>query len=90
MSYWIYWILTIAGRLISRTTVQRITNLELGTNEVKEQCKEYDKRIKTLMHEDNHMIQSDGERQLQDWDEYTDVQDEVFNNKFNSAVRTRR
>ncbi len=71
---------------ISRTTVQRITNLELCTNEVKERCKEYDERIKTLMHEENHMIQSDGERQLQDWDEHTDLQDEVFNDEFKSAV----
>jgi hypothetical protein len=85
-----YWILTIAGQVISRTTVLCITNLELGTNEVTERCKEYDKRIKTLMHGDNHMLQGDGERQLQDWDEFTDVQDEVFNDKFNSAVSDKK
>ena len=31
-----YWILTSNGRVISRTTVQRVTNLELGTYEDKQ------------------------------------------------------
>ena len=81
-----YWILTIAGRVISRATVQCITNLELGTNNAKEQCKDYNKRITALMNDDSHLMHDDGERQLQDWDEYTDVQDEACNNEFNSAV----
>jgi hypothetical protein len=33
-----YWIVTEAGRVIARTTVQRITNLELTTDEVKQRC----------------------------------------------------
>ena len=32
----------------------------------------------------------DGEQQLQDWDEYTDVQDEALNDHFNSAVSDKR
>ena len=31
-----YWILTQTGRVIARTTVQRVTNLELQTDEVKQ------------------------------------------------------
>jgi hypothetical protein len=31
-----YWVLTENGRVISRSTVQRITNLELQTTEVRE------------------------------------------------------
>lgn len=31
-----YWILNIAGRVVSRTTVQQITNLEQSTDEVDE------------------------------------------------------
>ena len=76
-------ILTIAGRVISRTAVQRITDLELGTSEVNEPRK---KRIKALMHDDNHFVQREGERQLQDCDEYTDIQDEALDDEFNSAV----
>jgi hypothetical protein len=85
-----YWIPTIAGRVISRTTVQRITKLELGTNKVKERCKEYNERIKALMNDNNHLMHGDGERQLHDWDEYTDAQDEAFNEEFNSTVSDKK
>ncbi len=37
-----YWILTTNGRVISRTTVQRVTNLEMTTDEVKQQINEFD------------------------------------------------
>jgi hypothetical protein len=82
-----YWILTIAGRVISRTTVQRITNLEGGTDEVRERCKEYNERIKTLMRDENHVIpEAEDERQLQDWDDYTDAPDDAFEEEFNSSI----
>ena len=51
-----YWILTSNGRVISRTTVQRVTNLELGTYEVKQQCMEYDKQLAGIMKDDNNTI----------------------------------
>ena len=44
-----YWMLISNGRVISRTTVQRVTNLELGTDEVKQQCMEYDKQLAGIM-----------------------------------------
>jgi hypothetical protein len=66
----LYCILTIACRVISRTTVQRITHLELTTSEVKDRCKEYNERIKEIMHDNNHQIAGNKEeRRLQDWDE---------------------
>jgi hypothetical protein len=37
-----YWILTEAGRVIAWTMVQRITNLELTMDEVKQRCSQYD------------------------------------------------
>ena len=81
-----YWILTIAGRVVSRTTVPRITNLEQGTNEVKERMKEYSEQIKALMNNENHIIHGDGEKQLQDWDDYTDDHDDAFREEYNSAI----
>jgi hypothetical protein len=80
------WVLTDNGRVISRTTVQRITNLELGTTEVKERCKRYNERIAELLNDANHIIQGDGERQLQDWDDCTLDSDEDFANEFNNVV----
>ena len=40
-----YWILTATGHVISWTTVQRITNLELLTDEVKANCKDHDQQV---------------------------------------------
>jgi hypothetical protein len=68
-----YWILTANGRVISRTTVQRVTNLELATAEVKERIKDYSNQINELLKDDNHVIQgNENEMQLQDWDGYTE------------------
>lgn len=38
------------------------------------------------MRDQNHIIQGDGEPQLQDWDEYTDDADQHFIDKFDSAI----
>lgn len=40
-----YWILPSTGIPISRTTVQRVTNLESSTDSCKRRFEEYDKRI---------------------------------------------
>ena len=84
-----YWILTNNGRVISRTTVQRVTNLELSTDEVRKRCVEYDARIADIMKDANHVIQVDADdqdRQLQDWDDYTDIDDPDFAESFNAVV----
>ena len=80
-----YWILTIAGRVVSRTTVLRITNLERSTDEAKQRMKEFDERIRDLMKDKNHITRDDGERQLQDWDEYTDNVDQQFIDEFDNS-----
>ena len=64
----LYWILTNHGRVISRTTVQRVTNLERSITEVKQRSQEFDERIRELLKDDDHVIQEGNERQLQDWD----------------------
>ncbi len=58
--------------------MQRTTHLELTTSEVKDRCKDYNERIKVIMHDDNHQIAGDDEdeRQLRDWEDYTDLQDD--------------
>ena len=58
-----YWILTNTGRIVSRTTVQRVTNLEQGTDEVRQRMKEFDANIRELLKDQNHVLQGDGERQ---------------------------
>ena len=82
-----YWILTSNGRVISRTTVQRVTNLELGTHEVKQRCMEYDKQLADIMKDDNHTIkEQQDERQLQDWDDYTEDNHTEFATQLNGVI----
>jgi phage shock protein A len=44
-----YWFLTMQGTVISRTTVQRVTNLEKETDEVKAAVSEFDSKISQLL-----------------------------------------
>ena len=81
-----YWVLTLACRVISRTTVQRITNLELSTEEVKQACREFDDRVKELMNDDGHLVAGENERQLQDWDDHQDMTDDDFAEQLNHTV----
>ena len=82
-----YWKLTANGRVISRTTVQRVTNLELATTKVKERCSEYTGRITEILKEDYYVIQGDeNEMQLQDWNGYTDDGEDEFANEHNRTV----
>ncbi len=81
-----YWILTNHSRVISRTTVQRVTNLERSTMEVKQRSQEFDEHIRELLIDDNHIIQDGNERQLQDWDDFTEDNDENFAKEFGEVV----
>ena len=44
-----YWILNQEGKVVSRSSVQSITNLELSTLEVKETLQAFDKRIQAKL-----------------------------------------
>jgi hypothetical protein len=81
-----YWILTITGHVISRTTVQCITNLELTTDEVKSSCKDYDQRVAERMKDQNHIIQEEGGFQLQDWNELPVEEDPDFIDEFQNVI----
>ena len=82
-----FWILTPNGRVVSRTTVQRVTNLELQTNEVKQRCTQYDVRIKErLKNEDHAILADDDEQTLQDWDDYTEDNDPEFTEEYNQLL----
>lgn len=73
-----HWVLTENGRVKSITTVQLITNLELGTIDVKVRCKHYNECIADY---------STIRRRLEDcWDEYTQESDEDFANELSNAL----
>ena len=45
-----YWILTDTGEQVSRTTVQRVTTLELATDAMKEKTTKFDQNIEDILH----------------------------------------
>ena len=62
-----YWILTPECRVLSRTTVQKVTNLELQTEENIARCKVYDERVQQI-HSKEQMDHMDaGKINPSDW-----------------------
>jgi hypothetical protein len=81
-----YWVLTRAGRVISRTTVQRVTNLELTTDEVKQRCAEYDQQVREVLRDVNHIIPHNEDVALQDWNDFPVEEDPDFIEEFQRVV----
>ena len=50
-----YWVLNKNGSVMSRTTVQRITNLEKQTNEMKANIIEFDGQMRCRFKEDEDL-----------------------------------
>ena len=71
-----YFILSQTGKVVSRTTVQCITTLELQTSEVQQFVKEYDEKVSTVMKDDQNVLAIDNIEQnhlLEDpdlWEEF--------------------
>ena len=81
-----YWILTEAGRVIARTTVQRVTNLELSTVEVQQRCQHYDERVTEVLNDANHVVPHDNDIVLQDWNDYPVDEDPDFVEEFQHVI----
>jgi hypothetical protein len=81
-----YWILTVTGRVIARTTVQRVTSLELSTDEVKTQCKDYDQHVRDILRDPNHIIPHDDQTVIQDWNDFPIEEDPDFVAEFQDIV----
>ena len=81
-----YYILTQTGTAISRSTLQRVTNIYLSTDEVKEAFVRFDTGIHRRLKEDNHVYE--GSKPIpQDWADMSEADTEfaeefkrVFNN----------
>ena len=54
-----YYMLKSNGRIEARSTVQRLTNIELEKESVKQRCKEFDQEIKERLNDDNFLINRD-------------------------------
>jgi Reverse transcriptase (RNA-dependent DNA polymerase) len=54
-----YWILTPTCRVVSRTTVQRVTNLERQQDTIISRCKAFDENISTQLKDEKHIVALD-------------------------------
>ena len=81
-----YWILTIKGNVISRTTVSRVTNLEMQEDLNKSHISEFDAAIKDRLSDDAHVIVEGGKMQPFDWVDYRMEDHPEFQDKFLNLV----
>ena len=80
-----YWVLTQSGTVISRTTVQRITNLEKETDEIKDSIKEFDAEISRRFKEEEELTYDGSKPNPEDWSEYLE-NDPDFQEEFDQIV----
>jgi hypothetical protein len=80
-----YWILTIKGTVISRTTVQRVTPLEKETDEVKAAVVEFNSKISRRFKEEEDLTYEGAEPNPEDWSEYLQY-DPDFQDEFDNIV----
>ena len=84
-----YYVLKQNGEVIARTTVQRVTNVEMTTREVKQRCDEFDKEIAERMATSKSDIDAMAERKRKPSDWAIDSRipfDDDFQNEFNRVV----
>ena len=82
-----YYILTESGSVASRSTVQRITNLELQTMENVARCLEFDKAIQERFKEKNFLIEG-AKPNPEAWSEYL-AEDADFEEEFQNVAGQR-
>jgi hypothetical protein len=80
-----YWILTPRGTVISRTTVQRITNLDKEIDEVKASISEFDSELSRRFKEEEDLDYDGTKPNPEDWSEYLEY-DPDFQEEFNNIV----
>ena len=79
-----YYILKQTVSVISRTTVQRVTNLEVQIDYHKALFAEYDSETRRRFKEDGFQVEGD-KPNPEDWAEFMDF-DEEFQDEFNKIV----
>ena len=81
-----YWVLTQKGNVISRTTVSRVTNLEMQVDSTKSRLQEFDTAIIDRLNDEAHIIVEGGKSQPYDWSDHPFDEDTDFVEEFHSVV----
>ena len=81
-----YWVLTQKENVISRTTVSRVTNLEIQIDSTKSRLQEFDTAITDRLNDEAHIIIEGGKSQPYDWSDHPFDEDIDFVEEFHSVV----
>ena len=81
-----YWVLTINCTVIARTTVQRVTSLEMQTSHMKERTQAFDEATKDKIKDGGHILLQGGKTQPYDWNEHPFGEDPDFAEEFKEVI----
>ena len=85
-SHMSFWVLTPSCRVVSRTSVQRITNLELQEETNKRRMTAFDDAVKEYLHDYNHVLNDSGKPEPYNWSTHPFEDDPDFQEEFDNAV----
>ena len=81
-----YWLLMINCTVIARTTVQRVTSLEMQTTHMKERAQAFDEATKAKIKDSEHIILEGGKTQPYDWEQHPFEDDPDFTEEFHEVI----
>ena len=81
-----YWVLTINCTVIARTTVQRVTSLEMQATHMKERTQAFDEATKAKIKDSEHTILEGSETQPYNWNDHLFDEDPDFTEEFHEMI----
>ena len=81
-----YWVLTINCTVIARTTVQRVTSLEMQATDMKERTQAFDEATKAKIKDSEHTILQGSKTQLYDWNDHPFEEDPDIAEEFHEVI----
>ena len=81
-----YWVLTVNSTVIARTTVQRVTSLEMQQGHMKERTLAFDEAIRDKIKDSDHIILEGGKTQPHDWTDHPFDNDPDFAEEFLGVI----
>ena len=81
-----YWILTVNCTVIARTTVQRVTSLEMQPTHMKERAQAFDEAIRAKIKDSDHTILEGGKTQPYNWTDHPFEEDPDFTEEFHEVI----
>ena len=81
-----FWVLTPSCKVVSRTSVQRVTQLEMGEEATWKRTAAFDETIKLRLRDHAHTLEEDGKVEPFDWSTHPFSDDPDFQEEFNSIT----